>query len=165
MVHSDHVCAHLTGSGTSPCVAGATSPTSAGAECAACVPDKAYAHTRTSSSLDRMCQRSMSAQYVNTTTLARTCAQARHWTECANGLRVHTYACAHDKAYARAHKLTNRQNVPMDYECTACAHENACTYTRTSSPLDIMCQWTMSAHMCTRVRQSLRARAHKHTIG
>ena len=114
-------------------------------ECTACAHDNACAHTRTSSPLDRMCHWSTSAQHVHTITLARTRAQAHHWTECVNGLRVHSM-CTRQRLRAHAHKLTIGQNVPMVHECTACAYDNACAHTRTSSPLDRMCQWSTSTH-------------------
>ena len=101
-------------------------------ECTACAHDNACAHTRTSSPLDRMCQWSTSAQHVHTPTLARTRAQAHHWTECVNGPRVHSM-CTRQSLRAHAHKLTIGQNLPMGYECTACAHDNARAHTRTST--------------------------------
>ena len=126
-------------------------------ECTACAHAKAYAHTRTSSPLDRICQWATSAQHVHTTTLARTRAQAPLDRMC-NDMCART----RQRLRAHAHKLTIGQNVPMVYECTACAHDityahkltigqnvpmirvhthdNACAHTRTSSPLDIMCQ-------------------------
>ena len=54
--------------------------------------------------------------------------------------------CTRQRLRTHAHKLTIVQNVSMVHERTACAHENACVSTRTSSPLDRMCQWSTSAH-------------------
>ena len=121
----------------------------------------AHAHKLT---IGQNVPRITSAQHVHTTMLTGTRAQARHWTECANGVLVHSM-CTRQRLHAHVHKLTIGQNVLMDYECTACAHDNTCERTRSSSPLNVSMIYECTHVHTTKLTRNARAPTRTSTIG